>query len=323
MCKTPLISVTVPVYNTSRFLNQCIDSLVNQTLKEIEFLLVDDGSTDGSGDICDMWARQDKRIRVIHQTNGGSWKARQTGLDNAKGEYLIVCDSDDWVEIDAYRKAYDMALKENADIVMFGYTAEYGDGSRRDWIRKYSNPNDIEHTRGEIMQTSSFHSWDKLVRRSIFTNNRICYEPGINMGEDCLILHKLLNVRPLKLAVLPEALYHYRQSTGGYTTTIKQSSVEQLIRCLEWINNNIDTSRHADALKKSRADIAFESLRCDRFDKHMFKSITSNLTALYLYSSPRSLQKFAVLVGKIFGWKAGHMFYQKWIAQQDNFSIIL
>lgn len=310
--KTPLISVTVPVYNTSRFLNKCVGSLVNQTLSDIEIILVDDGSTDSSGDICDTWARRDKRIKVIHQPNGGSWKARQTGLDHAIGEYIIVCDSDDWVETDAYRKAYDKAVKEDADIVMFGYTAEYDDGSRRNWIRTYSNPTDIELTRGEIMQTSSFHSWNKLVRRSIFTANNICYEPGVNMGEDCLILHKLLCVRPLKIAVLPEALYHYRQSTGGYTTTIKQQSVEQLIRCFDWINKNTDIKMHSDAIKKSRADIAFEALRCDSFDKSVFEELTTPLECKYLYQSPRSIQKLAVLIGKTLGWKAGHLFYKKW-----------
>ena len=103
------VSVTVPVYNTAKYLDRCLSSLIEQTLQDIEIVLVDDGSTDGSDSICDSWAERDNRIKVIHQRNGGLWKARQTGLENATGEFIIVCDSDDWVDTSAYEKAYTKA----------------------------------------------------------------------------------------------------------------------------------------------------------------------------------------------------------------------
>ena len=91
----PKISVTVPVYNTSRYLYQCLNSLAVQTLQDIEFIIVDDGSTDNSGIICDAYSKKDSRFKVIHQPNGGSAVARETGLKNAVGDFIIVCDSDD------------------------------------------------------------------------------------------------------------------------------------------------------------------------------------------------------------------------------------
>lgn len=122
------VSVIVPIFNTSRYLRKCLDSLAHQTLTAIEFILVDDGSTDDSGKICDEYASKDSRFRVIHQSNGGSAVARQTGLDAARGEYTIVCDSDDWVEPDMYEKLYRKAVETDADMVLCGYFAEYIDG---------------------------------------------------------------------------------------------------------------------------------------------------------------------------------------------------
>ena len=222
------VSVTVPVYNTAKYLDRCLSSLIEQTLQDIEIVLVDDGSTDGSDSICDSWAERDNRIKVIHQRNGGLWKARQTGLENATGEFIIVCDSDDWVDTSAYEKAYTKAKAEDADIVIFGYVAEYNDGSSKENIRKFNDLTDIELTRDEIMRSSYYNSWNKLIRRSLFTTHNIYYEPGINMGEDHLILQKLLSIRPLKLCTVPEALYHYRINSGGYTTDIKPEYIHQL-----------------------------------------------------------------------------------------------
>lgn len=304
------VSVTVPVYNTSEYLDKCVDSLVNQTLREIEIILVDDGSTDGSGELCDKWAERDNRINVVHRPNGGSAVARQVGLESSKGEYVIVCDSDDWVETDAYEKAYGKALADNADMVFFGYYADYPDGSERKWIRRYSDPDDIEAVREEIMRTSAYTSWNKLTRRCVFTDNGISYEPGLNMGEDALILHKLLNVRPLKISVLPLALYHYRQREGGYTHAMKAESVLQLCRIHEWTKQNLDIEIHGKTIENNAVNIAFESLRCRKFPKKVFADLLGEIKNSALYSSPRSPQKLTVLVSKIFGWSVGRMFYK-------------
>ena len=122
--ETPNVSVIVPVYNAGNYLEQCIDSVLCQTYSDFEILLVDDGSTDGSGEICDRYGRQDRRVRVFHKPNGGSSAARNLALSEARGSYIIFLDSDDyWYVDDCLETLLNVALRENADIVRGEYKA--------------------------------------------------------------------------------------------------------------------------------------------------------------------------------------------------------
>ena len=118
---TPKISIIVPVYNVEKYLNRCIDSILNQTLEDIELILVDDGSKDGSGQICDEYAVKDCRVRVFHIENGGPAKARNLGIIHAIGEYIGFVDSDDYIESSMYERLYSRAMINNSDVVMCGY----------------------------------------------------------------------------------------------------------------------------------------------------------------------------------------------------------
>ena len=114
-----MISIIVPVYNTEKYLDRCIQSILSQTYTDFELLLINDGSTDSSGAICDKYAEQDSRVRVFHKENGGVSSARNVGLDNAKGEWVTFCDSDDWVEncwLDTF-----VDNSENTDLVVQGF----------------------------------------------------------------------------------------------------------------------------------------------------------------------------------------------------------
>ena len=111
----------VPVYNAEGYLRRCLDSILNQSFQDFELLLIDDGSTDGSGNICDEYAVTDKRVQVIHQENKGSSAARQTGFDMAKGEYMVAVDADDWVDKTYLADMYKIIVEENADVVMSAY----------------------------------------------------------------------------------------------------------------------------------------------------------------------------------------------------------
>ena len=115
-----LVTVVLPIYNVEKQLNRCIESVVNQTYKNIEIILVDDGSVDSCPAICDEWAKKDYRIRVIHKQNQGLGMARNTGIENANGEFICFFDSDDFIEPETIEKAYRRAKDENADIVNFG-----------------------------------------------------------------------------------------------------------------------------------------------------------------------------------------------------------
>lgn len=124
----PLVSVIIPIYNTEKFLPLCINSVLNQTLTDIEVLLVNDGSTDGSGKICDEYACKDQRIQVIHTLNQGVSHARNQGLETAKGEYIAFMDSDDWIETDMIATLYQLIRTNEAGLATCGYIIENEDG---------------------------------------------------------------------------------------------------------------------------------------------------------------------------------------------------
>ena len=121
-----MISLIVPVYNIQNYLSRCIDSILAQTYRDFELILVDDGSTDGSSEVCDYYGKQDKRIVVIHKQNGGLVSARKAGIASARGEYAGFVDGDDWIEPQMYQRLIETAMKCQADIVLGGSIEEAG-----------------------------------------------------------------------------------------------------------------------------------------------------------------------------------------------------
>ena len=124
----PLISVIVPVYKAEAYLEKSVKSIINQTYKNLEIILVDDGSPDRCGEMCDEFAKKDSRIRVIHKANGGQSSARNAALDIMAGDYVGFVDSDDWIEPNMYEHLYNLILKNNAQISVCGLQCDYDDG---------------------------------------------------------------------------------------------------------------------------------------------------------------------------------------------------
>ncbi len=261
MKQQPAISVLVPVYNTAGYIRKCFASLSNCPLRNIEFIVVDDGSYDESPDICDEYAKKDPRFKVIHQANGGLAIARQNGLDIASGEYVIVCDSDDWIESDIYTKLYNAATENDADIAVCGYFLEYDNGRSipYQYIFKES---DGAVDNYDFLAHGAGSSWIKLIRKSLFERTNASYEPGINMSEDSLIIYKLLKGNP-KIVQIRENLYHYRRQFGGesYTNNIKMTHIYQLSYTYEWLKNNYTEPRYASLIFQRAIDLAFACLR--------------------------------------------------------------
>lgn len=296
----PKVSVTVPVYNTSRYLRKCLDSLAAQTLKEIEVILVDDGSTDNSGQICDRYAEQYPNFKVIHKSNDGSATARQAGLEAATGEYVIVCDSDDWVEPDMYERLYLAANESNADIAMCGFIAEYPDGKSvptQIWFKSMEWKAHMD----ELFGINYKVSWIRLIRRSLFTSNNISYEPGINMGEDWLILYKLMLTKP-KITQIDAKLYHYRKELGGnsYTNNVNKHHVDQMKFVVDWIRQHYNENDFPNGFYLMDLDIAFTSLRCNEPDIYYIKDfLRLNMYWERFFRQPKSLKALAVYSAKI------------------------
>lgn len=295
-----MISVTVPVYNTSRFLRQCLDSLKVQTLRDIEFVLVDDGSTDDSGAICDEYAEADSRFRAIHQKNGGLAVARQTGLDNSRGEYVIVCDSDDWVEPTMYEKLYQYAVETDADMVLCGYFAEY-DGNRSEPRQTLFGETSGIINNFDLISRGANTSWVKLIRKSLFDNTGSSYEPGINLSEDSLIHYKLMRGNP-KVVQIRENLYHYRRQFGGesYTNNVRMEHICQLEFTYRWLKENYTDPKYSPLVHQRALDLVFACMRVGQLDKSYLRNfLRSELPWSILRSGKTTLKTLIAMSLKI------------------------
>ena len=166
----PLISIIVPVYNVKNYLEKCLQSICGQTYKNLEIILIDDGSSDGSGELCDLFAQRDGRIKVIHQANAGQSAARNRGLAVAQGEFLGFVDSDDWIEPDMYEFLYHLLKENGADISICSHYIETAVKTRV----KHSSEQFSSFSREEAIRTLvedkriRNYMWDKLYKRQLF-----------------------------------------------------------------------------------------------------------------------------------------------------------
>lgn len=204
-----LISVIVPVYNADKYLSDCIESITRQTYPNFELILIDDGSTDTSGEICDDYALKDSRIRVLHQKNEGVSKARHKGVENADGEYLTFVDADDELCVDSLEILMNK-MDEGVDIVISDAFANITISS--DVFIKY------------ILTGQIFcHVWGHLFRRSLFVSYVADIPASIIIGEDELMNIKLTLGRDIKIKCIAENIYIYRYNPGSVTNTKKNS----------------------------------------------------------------------------------------------------
>lgn len=211
MNQAPKVSVIVPVYKAEKYLHRCVDSILAQTFTDFELLLVDDGSPDHSGAICDQYAAADPRVRVFHKPNGGVSSARQCGLDNAQGEYTIHADPDDWVEPDMLQELYAEARRTNADMVICDF---FVNTKRREIVVKQQpSAVDSETVLNELFQQLHGSCWNKLVKRACYNTGNVKFPVGLNYCED-LFVNACLLLQPLKVSYIGRAFYHYDQYTN-------------------------------------------------------------------------------------------------------------
>lgn len=210
----PLISIIVPVYNVEPYLRKCLDSIVNQSYKNLDIIIIDDGSTDGGGGICDEYKANDGRIRVVHQKNSGLSAARNVGLDIARGEYVQFVDSDDWIEDTTCETILSIAIEKKADIVCFGYNELFPSGVVKNWsVDSSGEIEKVEILRELATETGSIRDyvWNKLFAKRLFDDIRFpigrCYE---DMDVSYRLFHQAENIY-----VTNTILYHYYRRKGS------------------------------------------------------------------------------------------------------------
>lgn len=240
MNNTPKISIIVPVYKAEKYLNRCVDSILAQTFTDWELLLIDDGSPDRSGEICDEYASKDNRIRVFHKENGGVSSARQAGLDIASGEYIIHADPDDWAEPKMLEDLYNKAIETNADMVYCDFYQDYKNGRSVYIDQRLDEPIRSQSMIIGLLEGNIHGSlWNKLIRRTKIISSHLSFPFNVIRWEDLWFNAMLLSVcGGLKIVHKNKAYYHYDQSvnSNSLVRVIRKEAVESQIKFCKHIS---------------------------------------------------------------------------------------
>ena len=239
----PKVSIVVPVYNVEKYLDRCVQSLRNQTLNDIEIILVDDGSPDNCPKLCDEYARYDTRIRVVHKQNAGLGMACNSGLEIATGEYIAFCDSDDWVEREMYNTLYHTATEENAQMVFSGINrvTENGDSSIMSIPDEYlvtSNTHDINKIALDMIASApdirkerriAMSAKTVLYKRTFLNDNNILFESERTFISEDLIFNIDCLSNASTVVEYPKAFYNYFINTNSLTGTIRNDRFDKYL----------------------------------------------------------------------------------------------
>lgn len=239
----PKVSIIVPIYNVEKYLDRCMESLINQTLRDIEIIMVDDGSPDRCPQMCDEYARRDSRIKVIHKKNGGLGYARNSGLEVATGEYIAFVDSDDYVDVRMYEHMYHELEKYSVDAVICAFNIIFKDKVHPESINGFTNSNQIINVLGDYLpnyiatlpdstsdQLYGYSVWNILYKHSIIKDHNIKFDSErIYVSEDILFnIGYMSNAE--KILLCPDYLYNYCHNDNSLTTIYRPDRYKGIIR---------------------------------------------------------------------------------------------
>lgn len=281
-CQQPKISVIIPVYNVEKYLDRCLESVVNQTYKNLEIILVDDGSTDSSGKKCDEYAINDSRIKVLHKSNGGLSDARNVAISICKGEYITFVDSDDWICTNLIEHLYNNLIIAEADVSIGLFQRVYDDVAIK---RQHNDISICEYSGKEAIRqmygvcSFSAHAWGKLYKRHFF--NEIHYPKG-KIYEDEFTTYKILWAAS-KVVVTNEKLYfYYIRSDSLSHERFNENQLDRLTACDEMLCYfekcfkdiiPILKYRWLDAYIVFCRDAARANTSCERLEKEFNKAL--------------------------------------------------
>lgn len=255
---SPRISIIVPVYKVEAYLDRCIETILNQTYRNFELILVDDGSPDHCPSLCEEYKKKDKRVKVLHKENGGLSSARNAGIEVATGTYIGFVDSDDWIEYDMYEHLIHLIETHDADIVTGAVVRTH---SMTDPFQQNETDEIIEYTREDYMkkffkigsQECVYYAWNKLYKRSIFDTVR--YPDGLTC-EDVLGTYWALT-KSKKIVTSSRVVYHYFYNQEGITGKFSKQDFDLIPvwdRVVELAKQNNVTEEHYAILNRHRID---------------------------------------------------------------------
>ncbi len=248
-----MISIIIPVYNVSKYLERCLNTVINQSYIDLEIILINDGSTDDSGKICDEYALKDKRIKVIHQKNKGLSGARNTGLKHATGDYVGFVDSDDWIELDMYETMFNILQKENVDIVECALNKALDVESTLNRSGNLKIESRIDALK-RIITNQNFSVWRRLYKKETISN--ISFVEGKNSEDVYYTLTVFKNIQ--KIAYYSAPLYNY--FIGGVSITRGGYRLKTLdtIDAALFLEETINTNEKDQSLKQIALDFMLQ-----------------------------------------------------------------
>ena len=263
--ETDLISVIVPIYKVENYLKKCLDSIVNQTYKNLEIILIDDGSPDNCGKICDEYAKKDERSKVIHKENEGVSIARNAGLKIASGDYIAFVDSDDWIELDMYEEMIKCAQEKNVDMVRCRRIFEYSNKSVKDDVGLSDNTFfDVKSDRlyfiNLILANGVLPFFNlSLIKKEKIDNNELRFNSDLIVGEDLLFTFKLLcNID--SIYIYDNYFYHYNVHIQSAMNSITKSEAmaKNLLKLYDYIKKLlIENNLYTDDMQEKLARYIF------------------------------------------------------------------
>lgn len=297
-----MISIIVPIYNAGQYLCQCIDSIIAQTYSDWELLLVDDGSTDSSGDLCDSYARKDSRIKVFHKVNGGVSSSRNLGLNEANGDVITFADSDDWLEPNAFQTYMDAFRNNHVDVVKTGFYHEHENGvSERNIIPETeicTNTWDMFR----ITEKCHYYSfvWNTCIRRECIGGNR--FNEELCWLEDHTFIYECyLNCR--RMAILNAATYHYVRRNENSLAHIKDPDIVKKAADIELTLKKKLLGGHYSSLEQEA-----ESIYAYRIHSVVLLSYSGRFS----YTKRKAIAEQERLVSNL-KYKEEKVFFSKWI----------
>lgn len=264
------VSVIIPVYKVEKYLRQCLDSVVLQTLRDIEIIVIDDGSPDKCGQIIDEYATRDSRIIAIHKSNAGVSAARNDGIKISSGEYLYIMDSDDWIEKQTLESLYQKAISDKSDVVYFDWIREWPSGPQM--VKSFPNAfcsdsaETIKAIQLAVMAGSSFPlkisrpefsyiiqvggaPWRCLIRKTIIHDNDLCFDPYVRgLGDDILFMLDVFEYVN-RVSYIQEFYYHWRIVDSSYTHSFRPELISTYARIYERMERFIDKHHKQDKFK--------------------------------------------------------------------------
>lgn len=233
-----LISIIIPVYNAEIYLQRCIDSILLQTFQYWEVILVDDGSFDSSGVICDEYVKKDARFHVYHKKNGGTASAREVGMQHAVGEYSIHIDPDDWIDKCTLEILYKKAKETSADIVVCDFALEYASRTEILCQKVYSSEVFLQQL---FSQERHGSLCNKLIRNQLYKQYDLHFPPQIICWEDLYICCNILIHHSCKIAYVPKALYHYDffSNPNSLVRTVSMKTLDGMIFFCKYFDNQL------------------------------------------------------------------------------------